>query len=141
MKGRAREELRDDRSAAIDVAADEVRIKSFHLRGRERTACENARAKAWCETFNLILDAIGHIDRRTVWDVTIGPQRVLTFRRARRVEQRRLREQHERTIRTLPLPDRRLGFFDLRQRTTEMNRRCLLTLCRAPRHWTIKRRV
>ena len=53
-------------------------------------------AKTGREAFDLLLDPRQHVEGRTVRNVTVRPDDVLALRRARSIEQCRLREEHER---------------------------------------------
>jgi len=81
---------------------------TFEIRRRENTARENAVAKTWREAFDLLFDGVTHVARRSVRDVTISPQRMLTRRRAGCIEERWLGDEDERlfgvaTVRRIPL--------------------------------------
>jgi hypothetical protein len=58
-------------------------------------AGENAIAKAGREPLDLRFNFVRHVDIAVKWNVTIGPQRVLTAWRARCIEQTLLGDQHE----------------------------------------------
>ena len=115
------EELRQGRRAAVDVAADVVRVVALHRRRAERRAREDPLAEAGREALDLRLDPLRHVDARAVRDVAVRPGRVPPGRRARRVEEALLGEQHERPLRDLPAPRRRLRRRDLLQRRSEVD--------------------
>ena len=90
--------------AAVDVAADIVRVIARHLRGRKGVPRHNTVTKPRRKPFDLRLNARRHIQRRTVRRVAVAPGRMLALRRARVVEERLLRQQHIRALRVPSLP-------------------------------------
>ena len=56
--GGAEEELAEIERAAIEIAADEVRIVAFHGGGAENVAAQNALAEAGGEALHLRLNGI-----------------------------------------------------------------------------------
>ena len=66
--------------------------------GVHRVPPDDPVAEAGREPLDLRLDAIRHVDGRSVRHVAVGPRRVRAGRRPARVEQARLREQHERAL-------------------------------------------
>ena len=101
---------------APDVAADEVRVTRFESAGVITERAEHAVAKSRREAFDLALDAPSMSTVDPVRHVAIAPRDVLARRRARRIEQRRLAEQHERPIRRSVRPRPLLGRRDLLER-------------------------
>ena len=99
----------------------------FDLRKISRThfvAGENAIAKTGRESLNLRFDLIRHIRTAVEWNMAVRPERVLTTRRARFIEETLLRDQHERALgnfSTHNLAFRRRNFV---YAATEMNCSC-----------------
>ena len=96
---RAGEQLAQVGDAAGDVAADVVGVVRLDLGRGGAAAAEDRSPEAGGEAFDLALDRIGHVDGRPVGHVAVGPQRVATRRRPGAVEQARLGDEHERTLR------------------------------------------
>ena len=63
--------------------------------------------------FDLAFDALGHVERRAVWYVAVGPHGVLAFGSAARIEGAWLCHQNEGFFGILSTPYGRLGFGDL----------------------------
>ena len=82
---------------------------------------EDSAAESGREPFDLGFDRVGHVNRRAVGDVTVGPGGVMARRSTRRVEEAGLREEHERAFRVLAAADGRLGSGDLLERATEVH--------------------
>ena len=97
-RDRAREELAQVGRAAVDVAADVVRVVRLAARpGPSRCARGRASRKPGREALDLRLDrGSRHVDGRAVRHVAVGPQRVRAGGRAGRVEQALLGDEHER---------------------------------------------
>src|SRR5262249_8488050 len=87
-------------------------------------AGENTIAKTGRESLDLRFDLPRHIRAATEWNMAIRPERMLTTRRARFVEQTLLRNQHERALRNFSA--RNLAFCrrDFVNVTAEMNCSC-----------------
>src|SRR5437762_9303033 len=114
-------ELAEILEAAEDVAADEVRIVVLDLGrspGRNR---QDPVPGARGEALDLAQDRLGHVDPRAVRDVTVGPDGVLALRRARWIEQRGLRQEHERALRDAAAPNGVLARGDLLERAAEVD--------------------
>src|SRR5437899_3160330 len=90
-ENRSRNQLRYVNGAAANIAACEVRIRSFQI-GRARfVARENAIAETGGKPFDLRFDSLRHVDlvrhrtdsrwRATEWNVAIRPECVLSARR------------------------------------------------------------
>ena len=103
-------------------------------RGSRNIPSQDAIAKTRRKTLDLRFEAICHIDRRSVWHMTISPQSMLPLRRAARVEGRWLSCEHERPFRMLALQYRVLRLCNLFKGTPEMNGDGAFALCRTPRH-------
>jgi hypothetical protein len=84
-------------------------------------AGDDAVAHARREPLDLAEDALGHIDVRAVGHVTVGPHDVHAGRRAGRVEEARLGEQHERALGDPTCVDGRLGLRDLLERAPQVD--------------------
>src|SRR5207247_1375061 len=100
-----REQLAQIRRAAADVAADEVRVRSFHFRAIADVPRQDALAEAGRKALDLLFDALGHVESRRVGNVAVGPGDMFTCGRAAFVEQTRLGEQDERTFGRFALGD------------------------------------
>ena len=59
---------------------------------------EDAIAETGRESLDLRFDLIRHIRAAAEWNMTVRPERLLTTRRARFIEQTLLRDQHERAL-------------------------------------------
>ena len=82
-------------------------------------AGENTIAKTGCESLDLRFDLIRHIRAAAERNMAVRPERVLTTRRARFIEQTLLRDQHERALgnfSTHNLAFRRRDFVNVRPR-------------------------
>ena len=69
-------------------------------------AGENAVPEAGCEALDLIFESLGHVNSRSIRNVTVGPYGVLSDGGAGCVEETGLCEQHEG-----PLGNSPLGYF------------------------------
>ena len=102
---------------------------------------QDAVAKSRSKSLDLSLDSIAHVDVGSVRHVTISPKRVRAPRRARRIEQARLRNEHERFLRVLSDPRRRFRRNDLVERTAEVERTRFRARGVAPRHRCTQRPI
>ncbi len=84
--------------SAGHVAADHGWVVLFQLRRAAGVACEDAVAKARGETFDLLLDAIGHVGGAAGGNVAVGPTGVLAGGSAGGVDQGLLCDEHERAF-------------------------------------------
>src|SRR5580658_9377464 len=91
-----------------------------------------AIAKPRRKTLDLRLDAPGHVERRALRYMAVGPGDVFPGRRARWVEYCRLREQHKRVLRMPPLQDALPGFGHLCKCAAEVDSACLAAFLRGP---------
>src|SRR5437879_8553814 len=143
-ENRPRNQLRDVNAAAANIAAREVRIRSFQI-GRARfVACENTIAETGGEPFDLRFDSFRHVDlvrhrtdsrwRATEWNVAIRPECGLSARRARFIKQALLRPQHKWTLRDFAARDVALGVGNFFNRAAEMNCAGAATDIRFPRN-------
>ena len=117
---------------AADRAADVVRVVAFEIGRGHRCARQDEVAEAGREALELRLDARGHVDAGAARHVAVGPGGVLSGRRARRVEQALLRDDHVRPLRVLAAPDGRLAADDLLERSADVDGAGALALGRAP---------
>ena len=88
-------------------------------------AGQNTIAKTGRESFDLRFDLIRHVRAAVEWYVAIGPQRVLTTRCARFVEETLLSDEHERALGNFSarnLAFRRRDFVNV---AADMNGSCL----------------
>ena len=98
-------------------------------------------AKSGSKTLHLSFDLFGHIQRRPVRDVTIGPPGMPACGGARRIEQTWLGQQHERLLRVLPVPGGAFRGFYLFETASEMHRGALRALGVSPGDGSIERPV
>src|SRR6266403_4163367 len=143
-ENRSRNQLRRVKGAAANIAAGEVRIRLFQIGRAHFVAGKNAIAETGCEPFDLGFDAPRHVDlvrhgtdspwRATERNVTVGPKRMLSARRARFVKQALLRHQHERTLRNFAARDVALCVRNFINRAAEMNGAGAATRLRFPRN-------
>src|SRR5262249_22216768 len=94
----ANEHLAQIHDAHRDVAADEVGIAPLEVRGRDDVARQYAIAEAGSEALDLPFDGGEHVDSGSSRHVTVAPRGVTSRGRARRIEQRMLREEDERPL-------------------------------------------
>src|ERR1019366_4951358 len=66
--------------ASADVASDVVGVVRLGFCGIHGRAPEDEVHEPGCETFDLGLDASGHVDRRASRHVAVGPERLLSGR-------------------------------------------------------------
>ena len=83
---RPKQKLPQVQRAAINIAADEVRVDSLQLRRRKSTPRQHAIAKSWCEPLDLHFDFFQHVDIATIWHMAIRPSDVLPLWRARSIK-------------------------------------------------------
>src|SRR5262245_61428006 len=62
--------------AAVDVSAGVVRIVAFHPSGSNRVTSHDAVTESGGESVDLVFDALGHVCRATVRDMTVSPCRM-----------------------------------------------------------------
>src|SRR5215207_380708 len=115
------EELSEIHDAAVDVAAHQVGVESFEVRRSHRVLGQDALLEARGEAFDLGLDPPCHVEGRAVGDVAVGPNGMLARRRAGRVEEALLRQQHERSLGMLAAPHGGFTGGDLLQRASEVD--------------------
>src|SRR2546425_4713281 len=72
---RSCEELPQILNASIDIATDEISVVLLQRQRREHATCEHQGTKAGCESLNLRLNTLGHINSRSVRDMTVRPCR------------------------------------------------------------------
>ena len=87
LDNRAEEELSEVHQPAVDVAADEVAVSPLDIRGAERAPREDQIAEARSEALDLRLHPLGHVLRRAVRDMAVGPGGVLPGGSTRVVEE------------------------------------------------------
>src|SRR5579884_4261605 len=128
------EQLAQGNGPSIDVPANEVGVQRFKKSGRRDMARQDAVAETGREALDLCFDALRHIKRGPVGHVTVGPGDVLSLRRARGIEQRRLREQDKWPVRMPVLPDCKFGFGDFFHCSAQMDRSGAGALSGLPRN-------
>src|SRR6266567_8544449 len=116
-----------------DVAADEVRVLAFQVARIPRRAGENTLTEAGREAFDLSLDALAHVERRSVWNMAVHPGGVLTGGRARFVEHALLREQDKGAFRVPSFPRGPLRVGNLVERAAEVDCSRFCDFGRTPR--------
>src|SRR5581483_5731238 len=80
--GRTEEQLAQVHRAVVEVAADEAAVVRLERRRPHRVTGEHDVSEPGREAFDLRLDPLGHVDRRAVRQVAVGPRGLA----ARRVE-------------------------------------------------------
>ena len=113
----------------------------LEIGGPHDRARQNAISKSWREAFDLLLDAWQHVGFAAVRHVTVRPRRMASLGRARGVEERGLREQHERMLADSSLPGVALRLRDFLDRSAEMDAGGLRASCCTPRDRRIQRPV
>src|SRR5262245_18214428 len=134
-KGGASQDLHEVLNTAGDVAADVVGIVFLEVGSGHGMPRQNTIPKSGRESFDLRFDTIGHIDFRIGGNVTVRPSRVLTLRSATVVEQTRLRQQYERSIRTPSFRHGGFGCCNLLCSSAKVNCGGLQTFLRLPGDW------
>jgi len=114
---------------------------ALERRGIEHRSRDDAIAKAGREPLDLSLDAREHVRRGREWHVAITPGDVTSSRRARRIEERRLREEDKRPIGDPSVPCVALGARNLVERATDVHRRRPGAVRSAPRNRAVERPV
>jgi hypothetical protein len=123
-QARTADQLQRVVGAAGGVTADEVAVVLLEL---QRPACgsgQDAVPEPRGEALDLVLDRVGHVDGGAVGDVAVGPGDVPALGCPRRIEQRRLCEDDERSLRVPSPCDRRFGRADLVRVPTDVDRAC-----------------
>src|SRR5256885_10715557 len=87
----------------------------------EHASRQDQLAEAGREALHLGLDAVGHVGRRAVGDMAVGPRSVLARGRACPVPEARLDEQDEGALGRASRPPACLGRRDLVERRPEMH--------------------
>ena len=90
------------------------------------------------KSLDLSFDDLGHFDRGSVGNVTIGPTRMLAWRGPRWIEKTLLRNQDVGVLRVDTSVDLRFRRRDFLKRATEVNGTGLPTLLALPRNGTIQ---
>ena len=108
--------------AAVDVAADVVRVVGLHLRRPAYRARQHQVAEPRREPLDLPLDRAGHVHVAPVRHVAVGPERVLSRGRARRVDEALLGHQHVGPRRAAAAGHHPLGRRHLLERPAEVHR-------------------
>src|SRR5262249_4693276 len=94
-----------------------------------------------CESFDLRLDPLCHVERRATWDVTVCPSGLTAGRHPRRIEQAGLRKENKWPRRVATAADLSLGSGDLIERASQMNGPRAQASSRRPRNRTVERPV
>src|SRR6185437_2045815 len=134
-------ELREVRRSTGDVPADDIRVASFELGRPDGARGDDAFPKARREPLDLILDPRAHVDRRAVWDVTVGPERVHAARRAGRVEQAWLHDDRVGPLGVSAIPRLVFAVSDLRFAAPDVDRASRPAFGGAPRHRLAQRPI
>ena len=93
--------LPGSRSNKSNVKGD---VMAFDVRGPHDVARQHTVPEAGGKAFDLCLDPVQHVDIRSVRHVAVRPGRLPSGGCSRRIEQRWLRQQDERTLGGTPLP-------------------------------------
>src|SRR5262249_5830873 len=129
---RPEEQLTEIVDAAADVPADQVRVMALDIGRPQDGSREHAIAEAWREPFDLLLDPRQHVLSRPVRHVAVGPRGLPICGRARRVEQRRLRDQDEGTFGDAAAPGVAFAEPDVLESAADVDRAGARTPLRAP---------
>src|SRR5437867_1362959 len=89
---------------AVDVSPHEVFIVTRKLGRRRDAPGQHAGPESRSEPLDLPLDPLAHVNRRSIRSMAIPPCGVPSLRGPRGIEQARLHEDHEGSIRNLPSP-------------------------------------
>ena len=130
---RPRQRLPQRCRSAADVAPDVVGVVRLHLHRPGRVPRRNAVAEARREALDLRFDCSSEIAAVAVRHVAVRPRRVHAVRSAARVEQRVLRQQHERPLAAHSAPRIALGTRDLLDAPADVHGRRLRTFAGPPR--------
>src|SRR5512133_2021396 len=103
-RNRTRVELRSVGRATGNVSTNKIGVAALEVGGKHDMALVDAIAKSRSESFDLLLDALAHVERGPIRNVAVCPERLLSARRARRVESARLHHEHVRLFRRAALP-------------------------------------
>src|SRR5271170_5670618 len=106
---RPKQELTDVHRTTGDVSSDEIGVHFFEGGWRKNPARQDALAETGREALDLVFEGLEHVELGAVRDVAICPGGVLPFRRARGIEQTRLRHQDKGTLGMTPTPHGRFG--------------------------------
>jgi len=117
----AENKLPEGDGAAADVSTDEIGVGGFQSGGRGDVPGEHGTGEARGEALNLSFEAGEHVFGAAVGDVAVGPRDVSASGRARGVEERWLREQHEGTISGAAGGHGRFGDGDVFHRAAEVH--------------------
>ena len=127
-------ELEKILNTPIDVPADIVGVARLNLSRRHDTAREDAIFETGGKAFDLIFDARGSINRRTVRHMTVRPEGMLAVRRTGVVKERGLDGEDERRIGNRALPCGAFGGGDFVERRSDVYRRGAQRLFCRPRN-------
>src|SRR5580700_7319527 len=136
---RSKEKLPNVHCPAGYVASHEVRIHSLKICGRKHPPRQDTFAKAGSETLDLIFQFVEHVHFAPIRHMTIGPCRMFTHRSARTIEQTRLSQQNERSVRVVSHSDRLFRSSNLLEASAKMYCRCAQTVGSLPRDGSAQR--
>lgn len=119
---RAGDELPQIRKAAVDIAADQIRVSRLHLPAILRCPHLDTVAKSRRETLNLRFNAARHVLGRSVGHVAVDPGCMLPGRSPAVVKQTVLRDQDKRSFGRGSAGRLPLAQLDLLQRPADMDR-------------------
>src|ERR1039458_6693300 len=120
--------------SATYISAEKISVHGFKHRRRGCLASEHAIAEAGSESFNLRLDAVGHVDRGRVGHVAVRPECVLVLWCARGIEKAGLRNEHEGAFGMSAMGYVVFSGSNLLEGSTKMEADGTATLRRAPRN-------
>lgn len=101
-----KQELPQINRAAADIAAHQVRVHAFERRRSENSPRQNTIAETRRKALDLGFQAWQHVELGAIRDVAVSPGYVAVLGSTRRVEQRRLGEEDEWTLRMMTMPHR-----------------------------------
>src|ERR1017187_3377444 len=117
---RAKQELPQIHRSSADVSAYKISVHAFQRCRSEHPPRQNAIAESRRETLDLRLQAVQHVELRTVGHMAISPCGMFPLRSARRVEQTGLRQQNKWALGMVSMPHGFLRRSNLLQSASQM---------------------
>jgi hypothetical protein len=104
-EGGAREQLAEIVRAATDITTDQAWVSRLHIRALQNVTFEYTIAESRRESLDLCFDSCAHVEGRTVWHMTIGPERVMTPWCSAAVKHALLRKEYKWSLRMPAMGD------------------------------------
>src|SRR5580658_9653010 len=136
---RPKQKLPHIQGPARDVPSHEVRVHALKALGRKDASRQNALAKAWSESLDLILESLQHVFFRSVGHMAISPGGVLVCWGARAIEETRLSQQNERVLGVISDSHRLFRSGNLLKASAQMYRCCSEAFRSFPRNRPVQR--